>query len=111
VEVILNGSKQDVNSLIQANVKVDGQLYTIWLPTMFIIFTYKQTRSVGSVDNKIKMANWCQLFQNSKETQKIIPQFIIKRPGEGDLWIKSAVQEGLANLTWKNGNKLQIDTS
>jgi hypothetical protein len=77
VEVTLRGIKNDINSLIEANVRIDGILYSFWLPTMFIRFAYPKSKIIETADKKTKMVNWCNLFQNEVETQKMIPQLVI----------------------------------
>jgi hypothetical protein len=111
VEVQLIGKMNDVNSLVEATVKVDVTDYILWLPAMFVRFAAPTEGIPESGDSTTKTVYLSKAFAMEVDAQKLLPQLSFTRKGEGRLKVQSATDEGMAKLLWKSGNRLQITTS
>lgn len=111
VEVKLQGFKQDINSLIEANISVDGTVYKLWLPSLFIAFSKPKLGSIQPVDATTKTIFLNKIFSTPKDTKKIIQPIEITSQNEGEMWGESSVFSGPIKLEWKQGNKMAITAS
>lgn len=71
VEVqLMNGN--DINSVIEANVDIDGRKYKLWLPVMFIQLSKPREGGMQPTDKSTKIVYPSKLFSNEIEAEKII---------------------------------------
>jgi hypothetical protein len=111
VEVHLTGQKDDVNSLVDVTVNMEATSYNLWLPAIFVRFGTATESTPESIDRTTKTVYLSKPFAMENDPQKLLPQLYFGGKGEGRLTVQSAIEEGLAKLLWKSGNRLQITTS
>lgn len=71
VEVQLRNGN-DINSVIEANVDIDGRKYKLWLPVMFIQLSKPREGGMQPGDKSTKIVYPSKLFSNEIEAEKII---------------------------------------
>ena len=81
IEITLSSQASDLNSVIEANVRIDSEEYKIWIPAMFIkISEYKHQAYFKNLSSKTIHPH--KYFGNPEEAEKILPGH---KTGQGDL--------------------------
>lgn len=99
-------SAKDLNSVIEANARVEGENFKLWIPAMFIKMERKSnTDYYGQLSTKTVMPH--KYFRNSSEAHKVITMGHDERD-ELEAWGKSRMEEGPIHLRWKRDGKLEV---
>lgn len=106
LEIRLKNSANDINSVIEAIITLDGKKFNIWIPAMFIKISGK-TDGNSSSTTGTKTIYPHKYFRSADETRKVIEDAVGDRD-DLKMWGKTRSEEGPIELHWKSTGKLVV---